>query len=211
MAKRLKAMGIRGYEHGFKLAVHEDRLSQPTKIKKHTIIFVCSMGDLFHEEVSDEFITQVFDTIKSTPQHVYQILTKRAERMAEYFANRTLPSNVWLGVSVEDRIHGVPRIDKLRKIVAPVRFISIEPLLEDLGVINLTGIDWVIVGGESGPKARKMSPSWAHKIQIVSHGMQKHFMFKQWGNWGEDGKKRSKKANGRLLGGIVYDEMPAKK
>ena len=208
MAKRLQAMGTRGYEHGFKLAIHEERLNQPKKRKIPTMYFVNSMSDLFHEEVSDEFITQVLDTIKSTPRHTYQILTKRAERMAKYFANRTLPSNVWLGVSVEDRSHGVPRIDELRKIAAPIRFLSIEPLLEDLGVLDLRGIDWVIVGGESGQKARRMMPEWVSGIRAQCPGLLIKFFFKQWGAWGEDGMKRSKKANGCKFEGKIWKEMP---
>jgi len=209
MAKRLQAMGTRGYEHEFELAIHKERLNQPKKRKKPTKYFVNSMGDLFHEDVSDKFITQVFDTIKSTPQHIYQILTKRAERMAEYFAHHNVQGNVWLGVSVENREHGVPRIDELRKIETPaVRFLSVEPLLEDLGIIDLTGINWVIVGGESGLKARQMKPEWVFNIQNQCKLAEVKFFFKQWGRWGPDGKARSKEANGRKLSGQIWDAMP---
>ena len=208
MARRLQAMGTRGYEHGFKLTTHECRLDTPKIIKKPTVFFVCSMSDLFHEEVSDDFIDKIFDTIENTPHHNYKILTKRAARMAEYFENRVVPINVWLGVSVENRSHGVPRIDELRKIDAPIRFISMEPLLEDLGVVNLRGIQWVIVGGESGPKARRMMPEWVSNINRQCPGLLIKFFFKQWGAYGKDGIKRSKKANGRKFEGKIWDEMP---
>jgi protein gp37 len=208
MAKRLQAMGTKAYENGFELQVHSERLEQPKRRKKPTKYFVNSMSDLFHEEVSDEFITQVFDVIRNTPQHVYQILSKRASRMAKYFENQVPPKNAWLGVSVEDRKYGVPRIDELRKIQAEVRFLSIEPLLEDLGEIDLTGIHWVIVGGESGPKARPMKPEWVLNIQAQCEQASVKFFFKQWGRWGADGRKRSKKANGRHLYGKIWDEMP---
>ena len=147
MARRLHAMGAPGYENEFKLTVHENRLEQPLLRKKPTTYFVNSMSDLFHEAVSDKFLDRVFSIIETTPHHTYQILTKRAERLPEYFARRACPQNVWLGVSVEDKKYGVPRIDHLRKVDAHIRFLSVEPLLEDLGRINLSDIHWVIVGG----------------------------------------------------------------
>jgi protein gp37 len=160
MAGRLQAMRARGYENGFQLSLLPERLAQPIHRKKPTVYFVNSMSDLFHEGIPDQFLDQVFSVIQKTPQHTYQILTKRAERLPEYFRNRACPDNVWLGVSVEDRQYGVPRIDYLRQVDAKTRFLSVEPLLEDLGQINLVGIHWVIVGGESGPKARPMKPEW---------------------------------------------------
>lgn len=209
MSRRLTAMGAAGYENGFELTVHPGRLLQPTIIRRPTVFFVNSMSDLFHEDVPDGFIDQVMDTIRSTPQHTYQILTKRAERLPAYFATRECPSNIWLGVSVEDRQHGLPRIAHLRQVNASVRFLSVEPLLEDLGEMNLTGIHWVIVGGESGHKARPMQPEWVENVQVQADVYGSAFFFKQWGGWGADGVKRHKKANGRLFQGRTWDAYPA--
>ena len=145
MAKRLKAMGAPGYENGFNtITLMYERLDQPLHRKKPTIYFVNSMSDLFHEAVPYDFIDRIFDTIRATPQHAYQILTKRAERMNEYFQTRQVPDNAWLGVSVEDKKYGIPRIGYLQAIKAKTRFLSIEPLLEDLGRFSLKGIHWVI-------------------------------------------------------------------
>lgn len=208
MASRLKAMRASGYESGFALALHPERLAQPTKRKKPTIWFVNSMSDLFHEDIPDTFLDLVFETICTTPQHTYQILTKRADRLPKYFAHRKCPSNVWLGVSVEDRPHGVPRIDCLRQVDARVRFLSVEPLLQDVGPLDLTGIHWVIVGGESGPKARPMKSEWVDAVRQQCENQESSFFFKQWGGWGADGVKRHKKANGRLLHGRTWDALP---
>lgn len=208
MAQRLQAMGTRGYENGFKLTLLPARLEEPIKRKKPTVYFVNSMSDVFHEDVPFEYIDQIFRTIANTPQHTYQILTKRADRMAEYFAHRNVPVNAWIGVSVEDQKHGVPRIDFLRQINAKVRFLSVEPLLESLGDIDLTSIHWVIVGGESGPKARPMQEAWVEDIRVQCEAADVAFFFKQWGGWGRDGKKRAKKINGRELNGRTWDGMP---
>lgn len=210
MAKRLQAMGTPGYEEGFsKISLMYGRLDQPLHRKKPTLYFVNSMSDLFHEDVPDEFIELVFETIRKTPQHAYQILTKRAERMQVFFESRDVPDNAWLGVSVEDRSYGVPRIPELQKINAKTRFLSIEPLLEDLGEIPLKGIHWVIVGGESGAKARPMSKEWALSLRDQCRKQKIDFFFKQWGAWGEDGVKRKKSANGRQLQGKTWDMIPA--
>lgn len=208
MSHRLCAMGAKGYENGFELAQHESRLLLPLKRKKPTVYFVNSMSDLFHEEIKNSFIDSVFDIIRQTPQHTYQILTKRSERLPEYFALRKCPDNVWLGVSVENRKNGIPRIADLRKVKAKVRFLSIEPLLEDVGKLNLKGIHWVIVGGESGSKARPMLAKWADNIRTQAEDAGVAYFFKQWGTWGSDGVKRSKHANGRKLNGRVYDSYP---
>jgi len=208
MSCRLQAMGTHGYENGFELMLLPERLAEPAQRKKPTIYFVNSMSDLFHENVPDSYIDQVFDVIRATPQHTYQILTKRAPRMARYFKTRRSPDNAWLGVSVENRKHGVPRIDQLRKVKARIRFLSVEPLLEDIGAVNLHNIDWVIVGGESGPKARPMQSQWVENIKRQCHTQKVDFFFKQWGGWGADGKRRSKKANGRLFAGQTWDQMP---
>lgn len=221
MATRLKAMGQKNYRNGFEVTLQPHMLAIPLKRRKPTMWFVNSMSDLFHEQVPFEYIAAVFGVMAASPRHTYQVLTKRPERMREFFVwvkaetrrrgDWTLPewkiveeeaderierfpatatgapwplSNVWLGVSVEDRQYGLPRIDELRATSAAVRLLSVEPLLEDLGTLDLTGIDWVIVGGESGPGARPMHPEWARRIrdQCVAAGVA--FFFKQWGEWG---------------------------
>jgi len=210
MAKRLQAMGVRGYENGFLMSVLPERLSEPLRRRKPTIYFVNSMSDLFHEDIPFAFLDKVFDVIRQTPQHTYQILTKRAGRMRRYFSanKRMVPDNAWLGVSVEDKKYGLKRIDELRMVDARIRFLSLEPLLEDLGELDLTNIHWAIVGGESGPKARPMKQAWVEKIRSQCERQNVAFFFKQWGGWGADGKRRAKKANGRKLAGRTWDEMP---
>ena len=208
MAGRLRAMGTPGYENGFELTVLPERLLQPIKRKKPTVYFVNSMSDLFHEDIPDRFLDKVFSVIQKTPQHTYQILTKRAERLPEYFKNRNCPKNVWLGVSVEDKKYGVPRIKYLRQVDAHIRFLSVEPLLENVGKLDLKGIHWVIVGGESGPKARPMKLEWVDSLRRQCEEIDVAFFFKQWGGWGADGVKRAKKQNGRQLHGQTWDQMP---
>ncbi|MEK6700352.1 MAG: phage Gp37/Gp68 family protein [Nitrospirota bacterium] len=208
MARRLKAMGVNGYENGFKLTLLPQRLSDPLQRKKPTIYFVNSMSDLFHEKIPAAYIQQVFDVMKKAPQHTFQVLTKRADKMTEFFKTYQASTNAWLGATVENKQHGIPRIDQLRKVEAHVRFLSIEPLLEDLGKLDLSGIHWIIVGGESGPKARLMKPEWVMNIKRQCEEQNVAFFFKQWGGWGADGKKRAKKENGRLLQGRTWDEVP---
>jgi protein gp37 len=208
MARRLHAMGAPGYENGFELTILPERLTQPLQRKKPTVYFVNSMSDLFHEGIPDDFLDKVFDVIRNTPQHTYQILTKRAERLPRYFKGRNCPSNVWLGVSVEDRKYGVPRIDYLRQVDATIRFLSVEPLLEDIGEVDLAGIHWVIVGGESGHHARPMRESWVASVQEQADAAGSAFFFKQWGGWGADGVRRHKKANGRVFKGRTWDAYP---
>jgi protein gp37 len=210
MARRLQAMGVKGYDNGFKLSILPERLVEPLNRRKPTTYFVNSMSDLFHNDIPFEFLDQVFDVINRTPQHIYQILTKRSPRMLKYFTSRgrVVPDNVWLGVSVENRKYGLSRIDDLRKINASIRFLSVEPLLEDVGRLNLSGIHWVIVGGESGPKARPMKSEWVESIKDQCEHHEVAFFFKQWGGWGADGKRRAKKANGRLFAGKTWDGMP---
>ena len=207
MARRLKAMGTKGYENGFEFTVMPERLEQPLKIKKPTKFFVNSMSDLFHEKMPFAYLDMIFDVIEQTPWHTYQILTKREKIMAKYFADKVLPKNVWLGVTVEDG-KTKHRIDYLRNIKASIRFISMEPLLEDVGNLNLENIHWVIVGGESGISARPMKPEWALNIKGQCKQQDVAFFFKQWGTWGADGIKRNKKENGRKLNGEIYDEYP---
>ncbi len=208
MAKRLKAMGVSGYENGFQLTLLPNRLNEPLMRKKPTTFFVNSMSDVFHEDVPFDYIDQIFETISKAPQHVFQILTKRAERMSKYFSNRKVPVNAWVGVTVEDRKYGLSRISELQKINAKVRMVSAEPLLESLGTFNLDGIHWMIVGGESGANARPMKKEWVDEIRIQCEKNNVAFFFKQWGGWGVDGVKRAKKLNGRQLDGQTWDQLP---
>lgn len=208
MARRLKGMGQVKYKNAFKLTIHPEDLDEPRKWTKAHNIFVCSMGDLFHKDVPFEFIDKVMQTIRETPRHRYQILTKRAERMQEYFQTREVPQNAWLGVTVEVQSSRF-RIDCLRNLPAPVRFLSCEPLLEDLGEMNLQGINWVITGGESGMQARPMQEAWVLNIKRQAEDAGAAFFFKQWGTWGQDGVKRNKHANGKLLQGEVVQQMPS--
>lgn len=207
MSRRLKAMGMAKYKNGFVVTVHERSLSEPLTWKGSHNIFVCSMSDLFHEDVPFEFIDKIFTIICKTPQHRYQILTKRAERMAQYFETRKIPQNVWLGVTVEAQ-SSRSRIEFLRNLDASVKFLSCEPLVEDLGELNLSGIDWVIVGGESGMQARPMEEEWVLNIMRQVESQESKFFFKQWGTWGADGIKRNKHANGKMLNGKIIQEMP---
>ena len=210
MARRLKAMNLEKYKNGFQLTLHEEDLNEPLQWKKPHNIFVCSMSDIFHEDVPFEFIDRIMNTIRQTPQHRYQILTKRAERMAEYFGTRIIPQNVWLGVTVECKATR-NRIDHLRKLNASIKFLSCEPLIENLEDLDLQGIDWVIVGGESGPRARPMQLDWVVNIKQQVEQQGAAFFFKQWGTWGSDGIKRNKHANGKLLMGEVVQQMPEKR
>lgn len=220
LARRLEAMGVPKYAGLTRVTgkrtvwngtVREDweALAIPIKWKKPRKIFVNSMSDLFHEAVSEAFILEVWNVMRSTPRHHYQILTKRPERMAALvpkLIGEVLP-NVWLGTSIESR-EVVSRIDHLRAIPAAVRFLSFEPLIGPVGQVDLSGIDWSIVGGESGRFARPIQEAWIDEIhdQCAQHGTA--FFFKQWGTWGKDNKRRSKKANGRVYRGRTWDEMP---
>jgi protein gp37 len=206
-AKRLQAMGARDYRDGFQFKMLPHRLGEPFKLKKPTKFFVNSMSDLFYEEISFAFLDRVFDVIKNTPQHIYQILTKRDGVMVDYFSKREIPQNVWLGVSVENG-SAKARIDSLRKVEAKVRFVSFEPLIGSIGKINLSGIHWAIVGGESGMKARLMKKEWAEEIFYQCQQQGVAFFFKQWGTWGEDEVKRNKKVNGRTFLNKEWNEYP---
>ena len=207
MAKRLCAMGQAKYQNGFTPTIHPQCLNEPFTWKKPQMVFVVSMGDLFHYDIPFSLIDKVMDVIEKCPQHTFQILTKRTERMAEYFSTRPVPDNAWVGTTVECQ-SVKNRIDLLRNVDAPVRFLSIEPLLEDLGTLDLNGIDWVIVGGESGNRARRMEKSWALNVKAQCDASGIAFFFKQWGAWGADGVKRSTKANGHLLDGVEYWAYP---
>ena len=214
MARRLSGMpgSKEKYKNGFNPTIHPDCLNEPYSWKKPTMCFVVSMGDLFHKQVPIEFIDSVFDVIENTPQHPYQVLTKRAMRMAWYFSqHRQIPKNVWLGVTCEDSKY-YDRICHLRGVKdATVKFISCEPLLGNMPDIDLNGIDWVITGGESGSKARQTDPNWFRSLRDATLAAHKAFFFKQWGAWGEDGVKRSKYKNGSLLDGEEWKMMPGDK
>ena len=208
MAIRLQAIGVVGYENGFQFSIVPHRLNEPLKRKKPTVYFVNSMSDLFHKDMPEDYLNKIFEVIRQTPQHTYQILTKRADKMSMYFSNHKIPKNVWLGVTVENKKEGLPRIDQLRQLKATVLFLSIEPLLENLGKINLKNINWVIVGGESGNKARAMKEEWVLNIKKQCENNNIAFFFKQWGTWGSDKIKRSKKLNGKKLNGKIWQEYP---
>lgn len=203
-AERWRGVPGHPYEQGFDLKLWSDRLETPLRWKKPRLVFVNSMSDLFHERVPDEFIAEVFRVMARASWHTFQVLTKRASRMAEWHRDhsdyRMIP-NIWLGVSVEDRRFGLPRIPLLRTVESAIRFLSIEPLLEDLGPVNLAGIDWVIVGGESGPGARPMEKPWVVSVRDQCRKARVPFFFKQWGGV-------RKKQNGRKLSGKTWDEMP---
>ncbi len=201
MARRLQGMGQPNYINGFKLTLHEHMLERPLQWKKPRMIFVNSMSDLFHHDVPLEFILRVFDVMARASQHQFQVLTKRADRLAELSPYINWPPNVWMGVSVE-HVAYTHRIDRLRETDAAIKFLSLEPLLSAIPNIDLTGIDWVIVGGESGPGARPMDETWVKDIrdQCVQSGVP--FFFKQWGG-------TRKKKNGRTLQGKIWNQFPA--
>ncbi len=201
MSYRLKAMGQTKYQNGFKLTLHPDTLELPLHWKKPQRIFVNSMSDLFHHDVPEEYIQKVFATMGKAHWHQFQVLTKRSGRLLAMSERLPWPSNVWMGVSVESALYKT-RIDHLRRTGATIKFLSLEPLIEDLGEICLNGIDWVIVGGESGPGARPMQREWVDDIRGQCQRSRVPFFFKQWGGV-------QKKRTGRKLNGQTYDAMPA--
>jgi len=200
MSKRLQAMGIEKYKDAFKIRTHEDQLNIPYSWKSSKVVFVNSMSDLFHKDISLDFIKKVFAVMNENPQHVFQVLTKRAERLFEIHSELKWTHNIWMGVSVENT-KVIDRIDYLRQTNARVKFLSCEPLIGPLPKLNLQNIDWVIVGGESGTRPRPMNADWVLDIQDQCAATDVAFFFKQWGG-------RNKKANGRVLNGRTYDEMP---
>lgn len=201
MATRLRAMGSNRYRNGFGVTLHEDLVDLPKRWKKPRLIFVNSMSDLFHDDIPDEFIRAVFDTMRDCPQHTFQILTKRSGRLRSLGRSLTWARNVWMGVSVENA-SVVRRIDDLGSVPAQIRFLSCEPLIGPLENLALEAVDWVIVGGESGPGARRMDPAWVQSIRRQCRSAGTAFFFKQWG-----GVRKDK--TGRLLNGRTYDEMPS--
>lgn len=205
-AERFRGVAGHPYEHGFNLRLVPEKLHEPLRWRRPRRIFVNSMSDLFHEGVPDEYIAAVARVMKEARGHTFQVLTKRGERLRHMLLSKLLFLNrarhIWWGVSVEDRKHGLPRVGHLQAAPAAVRFLSVEPLLEDLGSFDLAGIDWVIVGGESGSGARPMHPDWVRSIrdQCLARGIP--FFFKQWGGV-------RKKEAGRLLDGRVWNQFPA--
>lgn len=200
MTKRLCAMGQPNYANGFKITLHEHVLNLLLQWKKPRTIFVNSMSDIFHKDVPVKFIDKIFSVMREAHWHTFQILTKRAERLLELNTELCWSPNIWMGVSVESNDFKF-RIDHLRQTNAKIKFLSIEPLLGPLNKLNLDGINWVVVGGESGPKARHMEPSWVIDIRDQCLRTKTPFFFKQWGGF-------NKKKNGRLLEGRTWDEMP---
>lgn len=200
LSKRLQAMGVTKYKKGFELALHPDQLALPYQWKNPKIVFVNSMSDLFHEGIPVSFLQDVFKVMNDCSQHIFQVLTKRAERLVELSSKINWTENIWMGVSVENQKYSY-RIDHLRCTDAKIKFLSLEPLLEPLPDLNLAGIDWVIVGGESGPKARPIKKEWIIDIQKQCELNGVAFFFKQWGG-------KNKKKNGRLLNGKEHDGMP---
>lgn len=202
MSQRLQAMGNPNYTNGFELTLHENSLNLPLTWKTPQYVFVNSMSDLFHEEVPIVFIQRVFDVMRQASWHTFQVLTKRSNRMLELDKVIDWPSNVWMGVSVENQDY-VFRINELRLTRSKRKFLSLEPLLGPIPSLDLNGIDWVIVGGESGPKSRKMEEVWALQIRDSCISQNVSFFFKQWGG-------TNKKKNGRLLEGRTWSEMPSR-
>ncbi|MGY1845460.1 DUF5131 family protein [Modestobacter sp. SYSU DS0875] len=209
LAKRLKAMGADKYQTdgdprtsgpGFGVALHPQALRVPLTWRQPRLVFVNSMSDLFHARVPLDFVREVFAVMAATPQHTYQVLTKRAARLRKVAAQLDWPDNLWMGVSVENS-DALDRVDDLRAVPAAVRFLSCEPLLGPLDGIALAGIDWVIAGGESGPAHRVMDPAWVTGLRDACQAATVPFFFKQWGG-------RTPKAGGRVLDGLLWDEMP---
>ncbi len=200
MAKRLKAMGSDRYRNGFEVTLHPDLLDVPHGWRQPRVVFVNSMSDLFHDDISLAYIQRVFTTMRDCPHHTFQVLTKRSERLADLAPQLPWSGNVWMGVSVEDaRVLG--RVHDLRRVPAAVRFLSLEPLIGPLDALPLDGIHWVIVGGESGPKARPMRKEWVTSIFRQCRAARVPFFFKQWGGVRKD-------LTGRELNGRTYNEMP---
>jgi protein gp37 len=200
MSKRLKAMGQDKYKNGFELTLHESTLKIPYTWKKSEVIFVNSMSDLFHKDVPLEYIKKVFKVMNDCEHHIFQVLTKRADLLEKYYKELSWTPNIWMGVSVENEKVSW-RIDHLRKTNAKIKFLSLEPLIGPLDNLNLKGIDWVIVGGESGFGARPMNKDWVINIKSQCQASKVPFFFKQWGGV-------NKKISGRELEGKNWDEMP---
>lgn len=200
MSLRLKSMGNAKYKNGFKLTTHNRIVNEPFSWKKPRMVFVNSMSDLFHEDVPFSFIEEIFQVMNQNPQHIFQVLTKREKRMFEFSSMLNWTENIWMGVSIEDSNY-LNRVEYLKRIPARVKFLSCEPLLGPLDKMNIVGIDWIIVGGESGPNARPIMKEWVNDIKKQCEDLSIPFFFKQWGG-------TNKKKNGRELNGELFSEMP---
>jgi len=205
-AERFRGVPGHPYEQGFDLQLRPERLGQPLAWRQPRMIFVNSMSDLFHEDIPEEYIRDVFKVMRRAHWHTFQVLTKRSQELAGLAPRLPWPRNVWMGVSVENQ-RWTSRIDDLRRVAAKVRFLSCEPLLGPLK-LDLRGIHWVIVGGESGPRARRMNPDWVRDIRKQCAGAGVAFFFKQWGAHNEAGERVGKGKAGRLLDGRVWGGMP---
>ena len=200
MAKRLQAMGTKGYEDGFKVTLHPNSLEKPLKMKKAQMIFVNSMSDIFHKDIPEEYIMKIFEVMNKAHWHTFQVLTKRPKRLAQMANRLNWTENIWMGVTVESNDY-VDRVDYLRNLDIKVKFLSVEPLIDSVDKMKYTGIDWVIVGGESGYGCREIKKEWVLEVKDRCEKENIPFFFKQWGGV-------NKKKNGRLLDGKIYDGMP---
>ena len=202
-AQRLKLMGNKRYKNGFEVTIHEDLFNKPLGWKKSKLVFVNSMSDLFHESIPDEIILRLFSIMNESSNHTFQVLTKRSKRLVQLSKRINWTKNIWMGVSIENK-NNLFRCDDLKSTDAYIKFISAEPLLGSLKDINLNGIDWLSVGGESGPKSRPLDEHWVLELQKLAFDTKTAFFFKQWGGF-------NKKKNGNLLNGKVFKEYPFKK
>ncbi len=200
MAKRLQAMGTKGYEKGFEVTLQYHQLQKPLKLKKPQMIFVNSMSDIFHSKIPDDYILKIFEVMNKAYWHTFQVLTKRPERLKRLKDKIKWSDNIWLGVTIESNKY-VKRVNYIKETDAKIKFISFEPLIDSVGDIDLNGIDWTIVGGESGHGARVIKKEWIYEIKRKCESLNIPFFFKQWGG-------TNKKKNGRLLDGEIYDDMP---
>ena len=200
MALRLKAMGTKGYENGFEVTLQNHQLERPLKLKKPQMIFVNSMSDIFHEKVPQDYILKIFETMNKADWHIFQVLTKRPERLEELREKITWTKNIWLGTTIESNKY-IDRVKFIKETQANIKFISFEPLIDSVKDIDIDGIDWVIVGGESGSGSRVIKKEWIYEIKEKCDKLNIPFFFKQWGG-------TNKKKSGRLLDGKIYDEMP---
>lgn len=200
MAKRLQAMGTRGYENGFEVTLHPEALQKPLKLKKSQMIFVNSMSDIFHDKVPDDFIFAIFEVMNKAHWHTFQVLTKRPKRLEALNKKLKWADNIWMGVSIESNDY-IKRADYLRECDAKIKFLSLEPLIDSVDKLDYSGLDWIICGGESGYGAREIKKEWVIDIQQKCERFDIPFFFKQWGGV-------NKKATGRKLDGKIYDELP---
>jgi len=211
LALKLNRWGTAGYENKFQFTVHRDRLEKaaPLKRKKPTLYFINNMSDTFNEDAEEQNIDEIINIVKQAHWHNFYMLTKRSSRMRKYFENKTVPDNLWIGVTVEDKTHGLPRLNDLQKIKAAHKHICCEPLLKDLGDIDLTGISLVVAGGESGKDARRTDIRWVESLQHQCKKQNSHFYWKSWGSYGQDGIFRGNGKSGCLINGKQYLSFPS--